>query len=162
MPFGLTNAPASFQHFINDTLREFLDIFCTAYLDDILIYSDTLEEHRKQVRKVLQKLKKAKMFLRPEKFEFHTQRTKYLGLIITPWGIEMDPAKIATVVNWELFQNLKDVQTFFGFANFYRRFVLGYSSIVAPLTELTKKNVHFRWQDPEKKALKTTSLLCPK
>ena len=76
MPFGLTNAPASFQHFINDKLREFLDKFCTTYLYDIPIYSDTLEEHRKHVKKVLQKLKEAKMFLRPEKCEFHTQRTK--------------------------------------------------------------------------------------
>ena len=71
MPFGLTNAPTSFQYFINDTLREFLNIFWTAYLDDILIYSDTLEEHKQHVRKVLQKLKDAKMFLRPEKCEFH-------------------------------------------------------------------------------------------
>ena len=144
MPFGLTNAPASFQYFINDTLREFLDIFCTAYLDDILIYSYTLEEHQEHVRKVLLKLKEAKMFLCPEKCEFHTQRTKYLGLIITPGGIEMDTKKIETVVNWEPLQHLKDVQTFLLFANFYRCFVLGYSSIVAPLTELTKKNVIFR------------------
>ena len=64
----------------------------------------------------------------------------------------MDPAKIETVVNWKPLQHLKDVQTFLGFANFYRRFVLGYSSKVAPLTELTRKNVPFRWQDPKKKA----------
>ena len=72
MPFGLTNAPASFQHLINDTLCEFRDNFFTAYLDDILIYSDTLEEHKQHVRKSLQKLKNARMFLRPEKCEFHT------------------------------------------------------------------------------------------
>ena len=84
MPFGLTNARASFQHFINDTLRDFLDIFCIAYREYILIYLDTLEEHKKHVRKVIQKLKDAKIFLRPEKCEFHTQRKKYLGLIITP------------------------------------------------------------------------------
>ena len=79
MPFGLTNEPALFQHFINNTLREFLDIFCTAYLDDILIYLDTLEEHKQHVRKVQQKLKDAKMFLHPEKCKFYIQRTKYLG-----------------------------------------------------------------------------------
>ena len=132
MPFGLTNAPPCFQHFINDTLREFLDVFCTAYLGDILIYSDTLEEHMKHILKVLFKLKEAKMFLSPEKCEFHTQRPKYLGLIITPGGIEIDPTKIETVVKWEPLRHLKDVQTFLGFTNFYRRFVLGYSSIVAP------------------------------
>ena len=108
-----------------------------------MIYSDTLEEHKQHVRKVLQKLNDAKMFLHPEKCEFHTQRTKYLGLIITSGGIEMDPKKIETVVNWKPLEHLKDVQTFLRFAKFYRRFVLGYSSIVAPLTELTKKDVIF-------------------
>ena len=92
------------------------------------------------------------MFLRSEKCEFHAQNAKYLGLIITPGGIEMDLKKIETVVNGEPLEHLKDVQTFLGFANFYRRFVLGYSSIVAPLTELTKKDVTFRWSELEKKA----------
>ena len=147
MPFSLTNAPASFQHFINNTLHEFLEIFCTAYLDYILIYSDILEEHKQHVHMVQQKLKNTKMFLRPEKCEFHTQRTKYLGLIITPGGIEIDPKKIETVVNWEPLEHLKDVQTFLGFTNFYRRFILGYSSIVAPLTKLTKKDVPFDVQN---------------
>ena len=101
MPFGLTNAPASFQPFINNTLREFLDVFCTAYLDDILIYSDTLEEHIEHLRKVLFKLKEAKMFLRPENCESYTQCTKHLSLIITLGGIKMDPTKIETVVKWE-------------------------------------------------------------
>ena len=138
MPFGLTNAPASFQHFINYTLREFVDILSTAYLDDILIYSDTLEEDKKHVRKVLVKSREAKLFLQPEKCEFHTKRTKYLGLIITPGGIEMDPTKIETVVKWESFKYIKDIQTFLGFANYYRHFVLGYSSIVVLGTVLAK------------------------
>ena len=101
MPFGLTNEPEYFQHLINETLREFLDIFCTAYLDDIFIYSYTLEEYQEHVRKVMLKLKEDKMFLRPEKCEFHTQRTKYLCLIITLGEIEIDPKNIKTVVNWE-------------------------------------------------------------
>jgi hypothetical protein len=97
MPFGLTNAPASFQHFINDTLRDFLDVFCTAYLDDILIYSDSLAEHQIHVRQVLKKLQQAGLYLKPEKCEFHVQEVKYLGLIITTKGIQMDPAKVAAV-----------------------------------------------------------------
>ena len=132
MPIGLTNAPVSVQHLINYTLREFLDIFCTAYLYDILIYSDTLEEHKQHVRMVRVKLREAKMLLWPEKCEFHTQQTGYLGLIITPGGIEMDHTKIKTVVKWEPLKHLKDVQTFLGFSNFYRRFVLGYLSILPP------------------------------
>lgn len=99
MPFGLTNAPASFQHFINDTLREYLDVFCTAYIDDILIYSNSLEDHRRQVKTVLHSLKNTGLLLKPEKCEFHVQKTKYLRLIISSEGIPMDPAKVATVKN---------------------------------------------------------------
>ena len=96
------------------------------------------------VRKVLFKLKESKIWLRPEKCEFHTQRTKYLGLIITSGAIEIDPTKIETVVKWEPLRHLKDVQTFLGFTNYYRHFVLGYSSIIATLKKLTKKDVTFR------------------
>ena len=82
MPFGLTNAPASFRNFINDALQPFLDRFATAYLDDILIYSDTLEEHREHVRLVLEQLQKHGLYLKPEKCEFFRTEVKYLGLII--------------------------------------------------------------------------------
>ena len=78
MPFGRTNAPASFQRFINDTLRDFLDVFCTAYMDDILIYPDSLAEHKVHVRQVLEKLQQAGLYLKPEKCEFHVQGVKYL------------------------------------------------------------------------------------
>jgi hypothetical protein len=82
MPFGLTNAPADFQHFINDVLRPYLDVFITAYLDDILIYSDNLKDHRDHVLKVLEALSEAGLHLKPEKCEFHHQEVKYLGFII--------------------------------------------------------------------------------
>jgi hypothetical protein len=147
MPFGLTNAPASFQHFINDVLRPYLDVFVTAYLDDILIYSDNLEEHRKHVLKVLEALSEAGLHLKPEKCEFHQQEVKYLGFIISTSGTKMDPAKVATIQEWPEPRNVKDVQSFLGFANFYRRFIKGYSNIVAPMTRLTRKNTHFLWSD---------------
>ena len=90
MPFGLTNAPADFQRFINDVLHPFLDAFCTAYLDDILIYSESLEEHQEHVKKVLQALSKVGLHLKPEKCEFHKTEVKYLGLIISADGVKMD------------------------------------------------------------------------
>src|SRR5258705_6110850 len=145
MPFGLTNAPATFQHFINDTLREFLDVFCTTYLDDILIFSDTLEEHKIHVQQVLQALQKAGILLRAEKCEFHTQQTTYIGLIVSPAGISMDPKKTKAVKEWGTPKNVKDVQAFLGFANFYRRFIRGFSALASPLSALTKKDKPFLW-----------------
>lgn len=94
MPVGLTNAPATFQHFVNNCLQEYLDLFCSPYLDDILITSDTLKKHRVHVKKVLHTLRANKVVLKPEKSEFHKQTTTYLGLIISPDGISMDPRKV--------------------------------------------------------------------
>jgi len=109
MPFGLTNAPATAQRFMNDTLREYLDIFCICYIDDILIYSRTLKEHRQQVRKVLQKLKEAGLFIKPEKCVFLAQKTTFLGFIISEEGLEMDPEKMNAVLNWETPKSIKDI-----------------------------------------------------
>lgn len=155
MPFGLTNAPADFQHFINDTLRPFLDVFCTAYLDDILVYSSTLEEHQEHVKKILEVLSKAGLHLKPEKCEFHKTEVKYLGLVISDKGISMDPGKVETVTKWGDLADLHDVRAFLGFANFYRRFIKGYSNIVAPIVNLTKKDVKFHWSKECKDAFET-------
>ncbi|KAK1916818.1 hypothetical protein P3342_004373 [Pyrenophora teres f. teres] len=119
MPFGLTNAPATFQSVINKTLHEYLGIFVLAYLDDILVYSKgTLEEHIELVKKVLRKLKNRKLYLQPEKCEFHTQETEFLGFIISTEGVKMNPKKIQTVQEWPIPKTVKDVQSFLGFANF--------------------------------------------
>src|ERR1700737_2423471 len=152
MPFGLTNAAASFQEFINNTLRPFLDIFCTAFLDDILTYSDNLKEHKEHVRAVMTTLKEAGLYLKAEKCEFHQQEVKYLGLIVGVNGIKMDPEKVAAVKEWEAPGKLKEVQAFLGFANFYRRFIRNYSRVVQPLTKLTKKLVPFHWGPDQKRA----------
>ena len=145
MPFGLTNAPADFQHFIKDALHPFLNHFCTAYLDDILIYSAMLEEHREHVRRVLEALSTAGLHLKPEKCHFHKAEMKYLGLIISADGVRMDPDKVMAVLEWGSLCNLHDVHAFLGFANFYRPFILGYSNVVAPLVGLTKKGIRFKW-----------------
>ena len=98
MPMGLTNAPATCQKFINDILRPFLDQFCTAFLDDILIYSDTLEEYRVHMRRVLEVLKGAGLTLKPQKCEFHKSSVKFLGVIISQDGVKMDPRKVKDIV----------------------------------------------------------------
>jgi hypothetical protein len=138
MPFGLTKAPASFQKFINDTLRPFLHIFCPALLGDILIYSDNMKEHKEHIRGVMTALKEAGLYLKAEKCEFNKEEVKYLGLIIIVNGIRMDLEKFQAVENWEALERLKEVQAFLGFANFYLRFILNYSRVVQLLIKLTK------------------------
>jgi hypothetical protein len=123
MLFGLTNAPASFQCWMNEVLSDYLDIFCIAYLDDVLIYSDNLTQHREHVKLILERMKEVGLTLKASKCEFHTYRTEYLGYIITPTGISMDPEKVKAVEEWKEPTNVKGVQSFLGFANFYSRFI---------------------------------------
>jgi Retroviral aspartyl protease./Reverse transcriptase (RNA-dependent DNA polymerase). len=147
MPFGLTNGPASFQHYVNDALREYLDLFCTAYLDDILIYSNSLKEHRKHVAQVLQRLREHGLQADIAKCEFHVQEVKYLGLIVSTDGIQMDPAKVSAVKEWPTPHNVKDIQSFLGFANFYRRFIREFAKKASALTRLTRKDIPFDWDE---------------
>jgi hypothetical protein len=145
MPFGLTGAPATFQRFINDSLRDYLDQFCSAYLDDILIYSKTREEHEEHVRKVLQRLREAGLYAKLSKCEFFVTETKFLGLIVGRDGFKMDPEKVRTILEWKTPRSATDVLRFNGFCNFYRRFIKNYSKIVTPLINLTKKSAVFNW-----------------
>lgn len=145
MPFGLTNAPSTFQNYINNTLQDYLDIFCTAYLDDVLIYSNSQKEHRHHVNLALKRLQMAGLQLDIDKCEFETTQVKYLGLIMSHRGIEMDPIKIECIKSWNVPKNVKDIQAFLGFANFYRRFIRDFSLIARPLIELTKKSIQWDW-----------------
>ena len=138
MPFGLCNAPGTFQSFINDTVREYLDVFCRAYLNDVLIYSEIEEEHSDQVFKILKRLQERGIQVDIDKCEFSVTEVKYLGLIVTTDGIKMDPEKIEAVLKWATPESVKDQQAFLGFANFYRRFISRFSQRTRSLTELTK------------------------
>ena len=102
---------------------DLLDVTCTAYLDDVLVFSANKEQHRDHVRQVVDRLSDAGLQIDIDKCEFETTKTKYLGLIVTPGGIEMDPAKVLTIRDWQTPPGLKDLQRFLGFANFYRRFI---------------------------------------
>jgi hypothetical protein len=145
MPMGLTNAPATFQSMIDHTLRPYLDRFAFVYLDDILIYSKTLEEHRQHVRQVLQRLQDAELSVNPRKSEFHVQKTVFLGFEITPGEIRMEPSKISAVRDWPTPTNQKEVRMFIGFINFYRSFIKGFGGTAKPLHELTGEGNPFVW-----------------
>ena len=148
-PFGLANAPSTFQKYINWTLREYLDDFVSAYIDDILIFTTgSLRKHREHVNKVLEKLRQAGLQIDIDKCEFETQSTKYLGFIIEAGkGISMDPNEVKAILEWEAPKTIKGVRAFIGFANFYRRFIKDFSKITAPLIALTKKDTKFTWTD---------------
>ena len=152
LPFGLTGGPASWQQFINNVLWEYLNKFCTAYLDDILIYSSNLRKHKEHVRLVLAKLREFGIQADVDKCEFYVTETKYLGLIISTEDIKMDPAKVKAIQDWSTPTCVKDVRAFIGFCNFYRRFVLNFLKVARPLNALTKKEVKFQWSSECEKA----------
>ena len=145
MPFGLTGAPSTFQSYINDIIHDCLDRFAVAYMDDILIYSNSLQEHILHVRTVLQKLLSAGLYAKLEKCKFHVQKVSFLGFIILSEGISMDPERIRTVAEWPVPESVIDIQVFLGFSNFYRRFIEGYSRVVLPITRLLRKGQPFVW-----------------
>ena len=133
MPFGLTNAPATWQCFVNDTLEEFLDLFCIRYIDGIVTNSDNLQDHRKQAKVVLEKLHVARVFVKLENCEFEANKTTFVDFVISHDGIEMDLKKFSGVNNWEILKTIQNIQCFLGFANFYRRFLKGFSRICTPI-----------------------------
>ncbi|KAF4556639.1 Transposon Tf2-5 polyprotein-like protein 2 [Elsinoe fawcettii] len=154
MPFGLTNAPASFQELINDTLREYLDNFVSAYLDDIVVFSKTYDEHVGHVRKVLQKLKERDLPVKLSKCEFHQHKIQFLGYVVSTEGIGPDPKKIESVNDWPEPTTVKEVQALLGFFNYYRKFVEGFSKVAAPISNLTKKLTSFVFDDKCRQAFK--------
>ncbi|KAI2644548.1 Transposon Tf2-6 polyprotein [Labeo rohita] len=139
MPYGLVNAPSVFQSFMNKVFREFLHQFVVVYIDDILIYSRNLAEHRHHVAQVLLKLRQHHLYLKAEKCEFHQNTIQFLGYVIGPDGISMDTNKVAAIWDWPQPTSVKELQRFLGFANFYRRFINQFSLLSATLTNLLKE-----------------------
>ncbi len=137
MPFGLSNSPAVFQALVNDVLRDMVDQFIYVYLDDILIFSSSLQEHVQHVRQVLQRLLENGIFVKAEKCAFHAQSVPFLDFIVSPEGVRMDPDRVKAVVGWPNPDSRKALQRFLGFANFYWRFIRNFIQLAAPLTALT-------------------------
>ncbi|KAK3510289.1 hypothetical protein QTP70_033153 [Hemibagrus guttatus] len=138
MPYGLANAPSVFQDFMHEVLRDFLHRFVLVYIDDILIYSRSMADHQRHVTEVLRRLRSHHLFLKAEKCLFHQPSVQFLGYIIDRSGVRMDETKVAAVRDWPRPTSVKELQRFLGFANFYRRFIRGYSSVTSPLTNLLR------------------------
>ncbi|GAB7332949.1 hypothetical protein MBLNU13_g04654t1 [Cladosporium sp. NU13] len=160
MPFGLTNAPATFQAYINRAMAGLVDVCCVVYLDDILVYSDTREQHVRDLRAVLERLRKFALYASWKKCKFFTDEVAFLGYTVSTAGVSMDRSRIATVEDWPTPSTFREVQVFLGFANFYRRFIKQYSKIVAPLTALSKgakngkKTGPLMWGESEEQAFR--------
>ncbi|KAH9267895.1 hypothetical protein BASA83_009604 [Batrachochytrium salamandrivorans] len=120
MPFGLANAPAQFQRMMNSLFREMNGKYVLVYLDDIVIYSSNMAEHKVHVRNVFKVLADNCLFCRAEKCHFYQTKIKYLGYIISSSGVSMDPSKIKAVQEWPAPRKVRDLQVFLGFTNFYR------------------------------------------
>ncbi|KAL0455690.1 UNVERIFIED_CONTAM: Retrovirus-related Pol polyprotein from transposon [Sesamum latifolium] len=145
MPFGLTNAPAAFMSLMNKTLQPFLDLFVIVFIDDILIYSRSQEEHEKHLRAVLQILSEKQLYAKFSKCEFWMKEIVFLGHIVSKEGVQPDPTKVKAILEWESPKNTSEVRSFLGLAGYYRRFVKDFSVIAKPLTSLLKKNALFKW-----------------
>lgn len=145
LPFGLTNAPATFMHMMQSIFRPHLDDFVIVFLDDILIYSKTRDEHEQHVEKVLQLLRQNKLYAKESKCEFFKNEVSFLGHVVGERGISMEEQKVKAVRDWPVPKDVSDVRSFLGLAGYYRKFVRKFSEIASPLSELLQKNVVFKW-----------------
>jgi len=132
---------------MNNLFSNLLDVCIVVYLDDILIYSDDITQHRKHIKEVLKRLRKAGLYAKVEKCEFHSDSVKYLGYVLSPSGLTMSDTKVKTIQEWPEPKKIRDIQSFLGFANFYRRFIFNYSDIVIPLTRLTRKDTPWNFDE---------------
>ncbi|MBW0576253.1 hypothetical protein O181_115968 [Austropuccinia psidii MF-1] len=138
MPFGLTNFPASFQNLVNDIFADFLDICVVFYLDDIMVFSSSEEEHVKHLASVLQRLGDNSFFSKASKCVFHSSSVEYLGYVVSSDGLKMDSFKVQQIFTWPQPKNIEAIQSFLGFANFYCHFIKNYSKKNSALTSFLK------------------------
>nr|GEX78649.1 retrotransposon protein, putative, Ty3-gypsy subclass [Tanacetum cinerariifolium] len=153
MPFRLSNAPSSFMHLMTQVLRPFMSKFVVVYFDDILIYSQTKEEHLGHLQKVMKALADSKLFVNLKKCTFLTNKLLFLGYIMSSDGIHVDETKVQAVRDWPSPKTLSEVRSFHGLETFYRRFVRNFSSIVAPITSCLKKGL-FQWTKEAEESFK--------
>ena len=152
MPFGLTNAPATFQRLMERVLAGLQWQICLVYIDDIIIFGKTIEDHIQQLQEVFNRLKMAGLKLKPKKCCLFKREVHYLGHVVSEKGIQTDPEKIRAIEEWKEPTTMTDVRSFLGICSYYRKFVPNFATIARPLVQLTEKNSVFRWEDEQKQA----------
>lgn len=155
MPFGLSIGPAHFQRLMNRIFADLLDVCVVIFVDDLLIYSQNEEEHERHVRMVLERLRAESLQASLSKCEFSVTETKYLGFLVSTTGISVDPDKVEAIRAWQPPTTVKGVQSFLGFANFYRRFIQGFGQLAAPLNRLVRKDVPWEWKEEQQTAFES-------
>ncbi|QRW18405.1 Retrotransposable element Tf2 protein [Rhizoctonia solani] len=152
MPFGLTNAPAVFQDMMNEIFQDLLDVYVIIYLDNILVFSLNEKDHKAHVQEVLKRLQDNDLFCNIKKCHFHVKKIDYLGFIILESGIEVDQSKVTDAMNWSTPKNVKNIQEFLGFVNFYRQFIPNFGNMAQPLYNLLKKDSVWKWDLAEQQS----------
>ena len=139
MSFRLINASATFQTYINNVLREHLNMFVIVYLDDILVYSKNEKDYKKHMRQILNALKKADLRIMSEKSQFYQTEIEFLSYIITDYEIKINSEKVRIITEWPVLKLVKETQSFLEFVNFYQKFIQNYSKVAAALTDIIQK-----------------------
>ncbi|PKU73240.1 RNA-directed DNA polymerase [Dendrobium catenatum] len=157
MPFGLCNAPSTFMRLMTDVLKPFLNICCVAYFDDILVYSATMAAHLSDLENIFLVLRQNQLYLNPSKCEIAASAVYFLGFVVSGAGIEVDKRKVEAITNWPVPQSFTEVRSFHGLANFYRRFIKNFSSLMAPITNCLKSK-HFSWEAEQSQSFEEIKL----
>ena len=148
MSFGLTNAPAAFMDLMHRVFQPYLDWFVVVFVDDILIYSQSEEEHEDHLRVVLHLLRDHRLYAKFSKCEFWLIEVRFLGhVVVSASRVSVDPEKVEAVMSWERPKSVFELRSFLGLTGYYRRFIENFSELVAPMTKLTRKKLKFEWND---------------
>ena len=147
MPFGLTNVPAAFMDLMHRVFQPYLDQLVVVFMDDILIYSQSKEEHEDHLRVVLQRLRDHRLYAKFSKCEFWLTDVRFLGHVVLASGLSVDPEKVEVVMSWERPKSIFEICSFLGLVGYYRRFIEDFSRLAAPMTRLTRKEDNFDWDD---------------
>ena len=151
-PFGLTNAPTTFIDLMHRVFQPYLDQFFVVFVDDILIYTQSKEEHEDHLRIVLQALREHQLYAKFSKCEFWLTEVRFLGHVVLASGVSVDPEKVEVVMSWERPKSVFEIRSFLGMVGYYRRFIKDFSHLAAPMTRLTLKDVKYEWTDPCQRA----------